>query len=102
MANGNGNGNGHHNNGDQYSNYNLLNDEDLADHFEKLISAAHVKGLSDEEIGYGLMAASTEFMLDQGHAECCVMQMLVDFMATYYDYWHDAMSMEGDDPEGEV
>ena len=66
----------------------------MAEQFSALTSAARVKGLSDEDIGYGLVAAAIEFMLKQGHAECCVMQMLVDSTATYYDTWHDALSME--------
>mgnify|MGYP001167732643 FL=1 len=101
MGNGNGNGNGHHHD-DDHANFNLLDDDDLAEKFAALVSAAQIKGLSGEDIGYGLVAAAIEFMLERDHAECCVMQMLVDSMASYYDTWHDALSAEEDEPEDEI
>jgi hypothetical protein len=86
----NGNGNGH-------SGRALLEDEDLAEQFERLVSAAHAKGYSEEEIGFGLMSAAVESQLASGEQECCVMQLLLDFTSSYYEYWHTHMGEAGDD-----
>ena len=90
-----GNGNDH-GNGQPY--HILMEDEDLAEQFEMLVSSAHVKGFTNEEIGFGLFSATVETLLANGEPECCVMQLLIDFMSSYYDYWHTRM---GDEEEGE-
>jgi hypothetical protein len=91
MTNGNGNGNGSgHGNGHPYRV--LMDDEDLAAKFEQLISAAQAKGYNEEEIGFGLLSATAETLLVNGEPECCVMQLLIDFTSSYFDYWHSRMS----------
>ena len=79
----------------------LMEDTDLAAQFQQLISAAQVKGYNEEEIGFGLLSATVEALLANGEPECCIMQLLVDFMSSYYDYWHNRMAdeEEGDDVE---
>jgi len=94
MENGNGNG---HGNGKPYRI--LMDDEDVAEQFEMLVSSAHVKDFTDEEIGYGLLSATVETLLANGEPECCVMQLLIDFMYTFYDYWHMRMSEEWENGE---
>ena len=96
--NGNGNGNGH-GNGQPYRI--LMEDADLAEQFQQLISAAHIKGYNEEEIGFGLLSATVEALLVNGEPECCVMQLLIDFMSSYYDYWHTRMADEEEWEEDE-
>ncbi len=89
-----GNGNGHP--------YRILmDDEDLAEQFAQLVSSAHVKGFTVEEIGFVLLSAMVETLLANGESECCVMQLLIDFMSSYYDYWHTRMGDEEAWEEGE-
>lgn len=93
MNNGNGNGNGHsHNNGDDYRE--LLEDPELAAQFNHLVALAEAKGLNQDEIGYGLLAATAEHLLARGEPECCVMQLLMDYTASFYGWWHDELSEE--------
>lgn len=89
------NGNGHgHGNGQPYRV--LMEDADLATQFQKLVSTAQLKGYNEEEIGFGLMSATVEALLVKGEPECCVMQLIIDFMSSYYDYWHTRMADEGE------
>jgi hypothetical protein len=97
-----GDGNGHE--GEPAPDRVLLDDEELAAQFEALVAAAQAKGFSQQELGFGLLSATVESLLDNGEAECCVMQLLMDFMASYYEDWHndmsdDAESFAGEDPE---
>jgi hypothetical protein len=85
----NGNGNG---NGQPYRT--LMDDQDLARQFEVLVSVARIKGYTEDEIGYGLFSATVETLLANGEPECCIMQVLVDFMSSYFDYWHSRMADE--------
>ena len=73
----------------------MMEDTDLADQFQELVSAAHVKGYGPEEIGFGLFSATTEALLASGEQECCVMQLLMDFTSSYYEYWHARMGEAG-------
>ena len=87
-------GNGHeHGNGHPYRA--LLDDEALAKQFEALVSAAQAKGYSEDEIGYGLLWGTVDSMLASGEPDCCVMQLLLDFTSSYFEYWHDRMGDEG-------
>lgn len=76
----------------------LLDDPELAQQFDVLFAAAHDKGFETEEVGFGMISAAAEYLLANGVQECCVMQLLVDFLSTYYGYWHDRM---GEGAEGE-
>lgn len=88
-----GSGNGHgHGNGKPYRA--LMEDEELSEQFQQLVSAAHIKGYTEEEIGFGLMSATSETLLANGEPECCVMQLLMDFVASFYEFWHNRMSDE--------
>jgi hypothetical protein len=92
-------GNGHeHGNGHPYRA--LLEDEELAEQFQALVAAAQAKGFSEDEIGYGLLSGTVDSLLANGEPECCVMQLLLDFTSSYFDYWHDRMG--GEDEEGEA
>lgn len=94
-------GNGHeHGNGHPYRA--LLEDEELAEQFQALVAAAQAKGFSEDEIGYGLLSGTVDSMLANGEPECCVMQLLLDFTSSYFDYWHDRMGDEGEGDEDEV
>lgn len=94
-------GNGHeHGNGHPYRA--LLEDEELAEQFQALVAAAQAKGFSEDEIGYGLLSGTVDSMLANGEPECCVMQLLLDFTSSYFDYWHDHMGDEGEGDEDEV
>jgi hypothetical protein len=97
-----GDGNGHE--GESAPERVLLDDEELAAQFDALVAAAQAKGFSQQELGFGLLSATVETLLENGEAECCVMQLLMDFMASYYEDWHDDMSDEtesfaDDEPE---
>lgn len=93
MTHGNGNGRGEHFR-------ELLDDPELAAQFERLITLAEAKGLDQDEIGYGLLAATAEHLLARGEAECCVMQLLMDYTTSFYSWWHDSLSEEGAEEEG--
>ena len=99
-----GNGNGHHNGDSHYGNHRLLGDLDLAKQFETFVALAEVKGFSEDEIAYGILTAATDFLIERDHPDCCIVQMLIDFMSSYYEAWHDDMAVEeGEDGEqGEV
>ncbi|MEW6752175.1 MAG: hypothetical protein AB1505_14510 [Candidatus Latescibacterota bacterium] len=102
MSTGNGNGEGHERgNGHPYRV--LMEDEELAQQFEALVAAARARGLTEEEIGFGLFSATVESMLGNGEPECCVMQLLTDFLSSYFEYWHNRMAdeEEWDEEEGE-
>ena len=78
----------------------LMEDEDLAEQFTKLFLLAQTKGLTEDEIGYGLFSATAESLIAIGQPECCVMQLLLDFTSSYYGEWHE--SMRGEDEGGEA
>jgi hypothetical protein len=108
MSSGNGNGNGNgaqheheHERGDGHPYRVLMDDAALARRFADLMTAARAKGLTEEEIGFGMLSATVESMLDAGEAECCVMQVLVDFMSSYFEYWHNRMADEEEEWDGE-
>lgn len=77
----------------------LLEDEDLAKQFQMLVSVAQAKGFTEDEIGYGLLSATVETLLANGEPPCCVMQLFIDFLASYFDYWHSQIDAE---EEGEI
>jgi hypothetical protein len=93
-----GHGDGH---GHDDAHRDMMDDADLAEQFEQLVSAAHVKGYSPEEIGFGMFSATTESLLANGEQECCVMQLLMDFTSSFYEYWHASMGQEDEDWEGD-
>jgi len=98
--NGNGNGHGHHHGqegGEEYRE--LLADPELAAQFNQLVALAEAKELDQDEIGYGLIAATAEHMLARGEPECCVMQILMDYTASFYGWWHDGLSEDAKDEE---
>ena len=100
-GNGNGNGNGHgrgFGRGDDFRE--LLDDSELAGQFAHLVALAEAKGLDQDEIGYGLLAATAEHLLDRGETECCIMQLLLDYTANFYNWWHDELSEEAAGEEG--
>ena len=102
MSNGNGNGNGHGHHhgqegGEEYRE--LLADPELAAQFNQLVALAEAKGLGQDEIGYGLIAATAEDMLARGEPGCCVMQVLMDYTASFYGWWHDGLSEDAKDEE---
>mgnify|MGYP001034783487 FL=1 len=100
MSNGNGNGHGHGNGrGEDYRE--LLDDPELAAQFAQLVALAEAKGLDQDEIGYGLLAATAEHLLARGEPECCIMQLLLDYTANFYGWWHDELSEEGAEGEAE-
>jgi len=72
----------------------LMDDDDLAARFDALVTAAQLKGFSAQELGFGLLSATAEKLLQNGEAECCVMQLLVDFMSSFYESWHNSMGTE--------
>ena len=90
MNNGNGHGNGRD---DDYRE--LLEDPELAAQFAQLMTLAEAKGLGQNEIGYGLMAATAEYLLARGEPECCIMQLLLDYTANFSSWWHDELSEAG-------
>ena len=93
MSNGNGNGHGRgFGRGDNFRE--LLDDPELAGQFAGLVALAEAKGLDQDEIGYGLLAATAEHLLDRGETECCIMQLLLDYTSNFYSWWHDALSEE--------
>lgn len=94
MTNGNGNGHGHGNNDDYRE---LLEDPELAAQFTQLVALAEAKGFNQDEIGYGLFAATAEHLLARGEPECCVMQLLLDYTASFYGWWHDELSEDAPD-----
>ena len=63
------------------------------------VALAEAKGLDQDEIGYGLIAATAEHMLARGEPECCVMQILMDYTASFYVWWHDGLSEDAKDEE---
>ncbi len=69
----------------------FLEDPELAEQFERLVDAARVKGFATEDTGYSLFHAAIDLLLASGVQECCVMQMLVDCLTSYYGDWHDRM-----------
>ena len=87
MSNGNG-----HGRGDNFRE--LLDHPELAGQFARLVALAEAKGLDQDEIGYGLVAATAEHLLDRGETECCIMQLLLDYTANFYSWWHDELSEE--------
>ena len=93
MSNGNG-----HGRGDDFRE--LLDDSELAGQFAHLVALAEAKGLDQDEIGYGLLAATAEHLLDRGETECCIMQLLLDYTANFYNWWHDELSEEAAGEEG--
>jgi hypothetical protein len=77
----------------------IAEDEDLVEQFETLVSAAHVKGFSEEEIAAGVFSLTVNNLVTNGMKGCCVMQFLQDFVSSYYDFWH--AQMEGETVEDE-
>jgi len=102
MSNGNGNGNGNgHGDGHRDDYKELLSDPELAEQFNHLVALAEAKGLNQDEIGYGLLAATAEHLLARGEPACCVMQLLMDYTATFYGWWHDELSDQNPQQGGE-
>ena len=94
------NGNGHHHGQEGDEEYReLLTDPEFAAQFNQLVALAEAKGLDQDEIGYGLIAATAEHMLARGEPECCVMQVLMDYTASFYGWWHDGLSEDAKDEE---
>jgi len=89
--------------GDELPPYNriLLDDEELAAQFRALVAAAQAKGIAQQDLGFALLSATVEHLLDSGESDCCVMQVLLDFVSPYYENWHDSMSDEAEPWEGE-
>ena len=77
----------------------ITEDEELVEQFECLVSAAHVKGFSEEEIAAGVFSLTVSHLITNGMKGCCVMQFLQDFVSSYYDFWH--AQMEGETIEDE-
>jgi len=69
----------------------ITEDENLVDQFETLVSAAHVKGFTEEEIAAGLFSLTVNGLITNGLKGCCVMKILQDFVSSYYDFWHAQM-----------
>ena len=72
----------------------ITEDGDLVEQFKSLVSAAHVKGFSEEEIAAGLFSLTVNGLITNGMKGCCVMQFLQDFVSSYYDFWHAQMEGE--------
>ena len=92
--NGNGKGHSHHGNGHgdgKHEQRALMDDPELAAQFNALVEAAANKGYTPDDVGFGLLWATVEALLDSGEQECCIMQLLMDFLGSYYEYWHNSM-----------
>ena len=45
--------------------------------------------------------ATAEHLLARGEPACCVMQLLMDYTATFYGWWHDELSEQNPQQGGE-